>query len=46
MLVGIKISNWHVQFLRDYAYRLCKIRIIRYEHRYFELLAETVSNEM
>jgi hypothetical protein len=44
--MGVKNSNWQVQFLRDDPYRLCEIGIVRYEHRDLELLAESVSDEM
>jgi hypothetical protein len=46
MLVGVKNSNWHVQFLGNDPYRLCEVGIVRYEHRNLELLAESVANEM
>ena len=46
MLVGVKNSDWHVQYLSDYPYRLCEVGIVRYKHRHLELLAESVSNEM
>jgi len=46
MLVGVKNSEWYAQFLSDYPYRLREVGIVRYEHRHFELLAESVSNKM
>jgi hypothetical protein len=46
MLVRVKDSNRHVQFLRNDSYRFCKVGIVRDEHRDLELLAESVSNEM
>jgi len=46
MLVRVKNSDWHLQFLRNDPYRLYEVGIVRYEHRHLELLAETVSNEM
>jgi hypothetical protein len=46
MLVGVKNSDWHMQFLRNYPYRLSEVGIVRYEDRNLELLAESVSDEM
>ena len=46
MLVGVKNSNWHVQFLSNDLYRLREVGIVRYEDRNLELFAESVANEM
>ena len=46
MLVRVKNSDWHLQFLRNDPYRLCEVGIVRYEYSHLELFAESISNEM
>ena len=46
MLVRVKNSDWHLQFLRNDPYRLCEVGIVGYECSHLELFAESISNEM
>jgi len=46
MLVPVKNSNWHVQFLSNDPYRFGEIGIVCYKDRNLELFAESVSDEM
>jgi hypothetical protein len=46
VLVRIKNPNWHMKFLRNDPYRFHQVGIVGYEHCDFELLAESISNEM
>jgi hypothetical protein len=46
MLVGVKNSDRHVEFLSNNPHGLCEVGIIGYKHRHLELLAESVPNEM
>ena len=45
-LVGVEDAHWKIQLLSDDSHWLSQIRIVRYEHRNFELPGLSVAQEV